>query len=69
MLSHQEYKCLTSLIHQCVVGRGDWSPEGCMNMGSNENGVMCACSHLTSFAVLNVSPLYCMLDCLEDTCE
>ena len=42
----------------CVDGRGDWSSDGCQTMGFCDTGeVMCACDHLTSFAVLNVSPL------------
>lgn len=53
----------TPLIHQCAVGRGDWSSDGCETMGLCANGeVMCACNHLTSFAVLNVSQCSSLLD-------
>ena len=51
-------KCLTLSYLSCADGRGDWSSDGCQTMGFCDTGeVMCACDHLTSFAVLNVSPL------------
>ncbi|XP_064335884.1 putative adhesion G protein-coupled receptor E4P isoform X1 [Camelus dromedarius] len=43
--------------HLCVYWKGSeeggsWSTEGCSHWGSNESHTKCACSHLSSFAVL-----------------
>ncbi|XP_063787785.1 adhesion G protein-coupled receptor E5 isoform X2 [Pseudophryne corroboree] len=34
------------------VSESAWSSEGCTKLAANENGVICNCTHLTSFAVL-----------------
>lgn len=42
---------------EAAGGKGNWTTDGCA-MASNDDVVMCNCTHLTNFAILVVSSLH-----------
>ena len=47
--------CTMTWYVQLSGGLGGWSTEGCRMIGDNGNSISCACNHLTSFAIVQVS--------------
>ena len=46
-------------------GVGDWSTEGCIFVGIENDRVVCQCNHLTNFAVLMVNNDIILIDTIH----
>lgn len=54
-------KLVKALIIYIAGGSGNWSNEGCEKIDETNSTVVCACNHLTTFALIMVYLLNCML--------